>query len=94
VAHIFYSHRSRVRSLLGKLTPCEGIGQVAAPPLKKEWLLEKEVNRWTLKVQDVVAVVVVGARDAVTARATAGSAGVVNAVAAAAVVAAAAAAVR
>jgi hypothetical protein len=77
-----------VRSLLGKLTPCEGIGQVAAPPLKKEWLLEKEVNRWTLKVKDVVAVVVVGARDAVAARATAGSAGVVNAVAVAAAAAA------
>jgi hypothetical protein len=48
------------------------------------------VKRWNLKVKDVVAVVVVGARDAVAVRATAGSAGVVNAVA----VAAAAAAVR
>jgi hypothetical protein len=46
------------------------------------------VKRWNLKVKDVVAVVVVGARDVVTARTAAGSAGVVNAVAAAAAAAA------
>jgi hypothetical protein len=56
--------------------------------LKKEWLLGEGVNRWRQK--DFVGVVVVGAVDAVNARATAGSAGVVNAVAAAAAVDAAA----
>jgi hypothetical protein len=33
-AHTFYSHRSRVRSLLGELTPCKGTGQIAALSLK------------------------------------------------------------
>jgi hypothetical protein len=58
------------------------------PVSKNVWLLGEGVKSWTMK--DFVDVVVVGARDAVAARATAGSAGVVNAVAAAAAAAAAA----